>query len=254
MSRKVLLSVFLVVAIVFIFWGQKYYNSKLEQAGKEAKTTLAFDVKETDVKEKNYFKKDRGNLVYSAIGDSLTAGYYSSTENKRFVNVLSSLLENKMGFSVKTFSNGNYGGTLSNGLKAINQINSQRPDLVTVEFGTNDLNEQNNVPVNIFKNELNKMIDGITQNVNKTPKIVLVTTWNQGEKSQPFDDAIYSVGKKRHILVANVSALWHDSSNIGPAGKRTFQGKSDNFHPNDKGHAAIAQTIFDVVKDEINTK
>lgn len=40
----------------------------------------------------------------------------------------------------------------------------------------------------------------------------------------------------------NVSYLINET-NVGPPGKPTWTGKSDAFHPNDDGHAALAEAI-----------
>jgi lysophospholipase L1-like esterase len=43
--------------------------------------------------------------------------------------------------------------------------------------------------------------------------------------------------------VADISPLYTQPGTRGPAGRPTFLGPGDDFHPNSAGHAAIAEAI-----------
>lgn len=188
--------------------------------------------------------KGKENIVYTPIGDSLTGGYFATTEKDKFTSVLSRLIEKELTTTVEEVGVSSYGGVISGGVKAISVINEAKADLVSIEYGTNDCDPDNNVPINEFESNLNQIIDGITVDVDRDPVIVLVTTWNQGGKCKPFDDAIKKVGTEKDIPVADVEDIWKDNSTKGPAGQETFLGTSDNFHPNNNGMSKIAERIF----------
>lgn len=249
--RKGFAAILAILCVLIVISGKIYYDHKISNMQKESeKMSAKIDASGIE-KTVNYYKKNRGTIVYSPVGDSLTHGYYASTESKQFTNVLAHIIEKQMGYKVTVNNNSKYGGTLENGLNAIPQIQQQKPDFLTIEFGTNDSNDENHVPIPTFKSRLNQLIDGIYKNRSPKPKIVLVTTWQYNAPT--YDNAIESVGKKRNIPVADISALRKNQSNIGPAGNISFRGTTDNFHPNDIGHAAIADTIFSVAEKELNT-
>lgn len=187
-------------------------------------------------------------LVYAAMGDSLTNGFYASTKDKRFTSVYENMLINRLGYDVISGEESQYGGTSENGLQGLESIKQQQPDLVTIEFGTNDSDPNNGSDLDTFIANINLMIDGLLEGEDD-PYVILVTTWNQGDKAIPFDNAIKEIGKERDLPVAELNDIWMDSSNKGPEGIETFVGTSDNWHPNDKGMELIAEKIFEVSKD-----
>lgn len=268
-NKKVMFSLIAVMAVIFIavvYFGQMRYKTLGEAAAKESKdyqdTSIVDEDNELTAAEKKEEKiKNQkvdfkgASFKYSPIGDSLTAGFFASTADKKFTQVLSNMIEKEMNYDVTLGGTGSYGGILSGGLKAIPELNAQEPDLVSIEFGTNDCNAENNVPIDTFKKQLNTLIDGVTKDANRDPQIVLVTTWNQSVKCIPYDDVIKSVGEERDIPVADLENLWYNNpENKGPADVKTYNGTSDDFHPNDKGMKAIAETIFDKVEGPLKEK
>lgn len=231
----------------------KIVQAKIDASIQVAKIADAKVKAEADAKaatEAQTFKATgHGHTIkYSPMGDSLTSGYFATTEQNDFVNKLSTLLSENMGFSVTTAEAGKYGGLLSGGLEGLKDVNSQSPNLITVEFGSSDCGPQNHVDPKIFETELNSLIDGLTVKAGKGPIIVLVTTWNQGTMGDPFDQVITEVGDERHIPVVNVKPIWSKPTTKGPANLNTFNGLSNAFHPNDDGHAQIAQAIYEQIK------
>ena len=199
-------------------------------------------------------KKDKGKeLIYSPMGDSLTAGFTATEESKRYTDVLAKLIEEKLGYHVTQKGVYKAGSTLWQfGLPNYDMINEQNPDLITIEFGTNDLQDDNRheTPYQ-FRYNLLVLLNKIQKD---DRKIVLVTTWNRGKRSEPYDQVIKEVGVERNIPVADISSVWQDRLDThGPAGIKTPYGVSDDFHPNNKGHKEIAEIIFKQV-DALFTK
>ncbi|MED4224276.1 SGNH/GDSL hydrolase family protein [Neobacillus cucumis] len=197
----------------------------------------------------NVKKETKKEFIYSPMGDSLTMGFASTKKNNRYTDVLSQLIEKKLGYHVTQKGLYKPGSTLwQYGLPNYDVINNQNPDLITIEYGTNDLQHDNRheTPYQ-FKYNLLLMLDKIQK---KNRKIILVTTWNRGARSAPYDKVIKEVGQDRKIPVADISSVWKNRTDThGPAGIKTPYGKiSDNFHPNDKGHKEIAEIIFKQVE------
>lgn len=92
------------------------------------------------------------------------------------------------------------------GLPNYNLINKQNPDLITIEYGTNDLQlgKRYETPY-LFKYNLLLLLNKIQK---ENRKIILVTTWNRGARSAPYDKVIKEVGQNRNIPVADISSVW----------------------------------------------
>ncbi|PGV53340.1 SGNH/GDSL hydrolase family protein [Bacillus sp. AFS037270] len=189
-------------------------------------------------------KETKKELIYSPMGDSLTEGFAATKEGSRYTAVLAKLIEEKLGYHVIQKGVYKSGSTLwQYGLPNFDKINEQNPDLITIEYGTNDLQHDNRheTPYQ-FKYNLLLLLNKIQKD---DRKIVLVTTWNRGEKSAPYDQVIKEVGLKKKIPVADISSVWENRTDTqGPRGLQTPYGVSDNFHPNNKGHKEIAEIIF----------
>jgi len=190
-------------------------------------------------------KNNDKKIIYAPMGDSLTEGFYASTSEKRFAEVYAKMLEENLGYEVEVKGVAGYGGTTINGIKGLDEIIAQNPDLITIEFGTNDSDPNNGSNIDTFTANLNLMIESVSNINGKSTKIILVTTWNQGAKAQPFDAAIKAAGEKYGLPVADISDIWLDASNKGPEGVETFKGTSDNWHPNDAGMQKIAERIYE---------
>ncbi|MDR4949936.1 SGNH/GDSL hydrolase family protein [Neobacillus cucumis] len=189
-------------------------------------------------------QKTKNELVYSPMGDSLTKGLNATKESNRYTAVLSQLIEKKFGYHVTQKGIYKSGSTLWQfGLPNYNLINKQNPDLITIEYGTNDLQlgKRYETPY-LFKYNLLLLLNKIQK---ENRKIILVTTWNRGARSAPYDKVIKEVGQNRNIPVADISSVWKNRTDTyGPRGLKTPYGISDNFHPNNKGHKEIAEIIF----------
>lgn len=217
------------------------YNKQVAKEKAQAKADKAAE-------EKRIYKKHKGEkLVYAPMGDSLAEGLYATKESKRYVSVLSKAISQKMGYNV-VLTNG-YAkqgtGLKDNGIPNADHVIANMPDLITVEFGTNDLNPKLKNAYSSpdeFKQRLTELIKRLKSETKA--KIILVTTWNSGQLSAQYDSPIYSVAKTENIPVADISNVWSDQSTFGPKGYNSFLGIGDGWHPNDKGHREIAETIF----------
>ncbi|MET0865056.1 MAG: hypothetical protein ABWZ98_12040, partial [Nakamurella sp.] len=62
-----------------------------------------------------------------------------------------------------------------------------------------------------------------------------------------LDTIIKDLCEARGGVFRSMSDISEVAENKGPAGVPAFEGLSDAFHPNDRGHAAIAERMLDAV-------
>jgi acyl-CoA thioesterase-1 len=259
-KKAVLLVLALLLSLIILVFGKQFYDFKIshtkadsiksekifaKQSAKEQEQIKAKNIAETKA---IYNKHKDKTLVYSPFGDSLGVGLYASSKNNRYVSVLSNLIHKKMGYDVKIMPGSTVSGSglTDNGIPNIQKIISEKPDLVTIEFGTNDSDGSRSkyLTPDQFKIKLETVVDEL-QKQKKSPKIILVTTWNIGQKSIAYDSVIETVGKEKNVHVADISSVWSNRiDTITPKGDSTPFGISDGFHPNDRGHKEIAEAIY----------
>lgn len=256
----------LIICLLVIILGKQFYDAKVEKAQEASKPYAIMQDRqeqkqakkeqqlaaEKRAEAKRVYNAHKGHeLVYVPMGDSLAEGWYATTKSNDYVSVLSDMINNKMGYDVQTKQGVVRAGTglRDYGLPNVDTVIADRPDFVTIEFGTNDL--QKNIQTaysspSKFKSLLLEVISRL-KSAPKIPKIVLVTTWNGQQGSLEYDSIIEKVGKQEGVPVANIQTVWMGRSDTrGPVGEKSFAGtgKSDGWHPNDDGHKEIAQIIY----------
>lgn len=260
------MGLFIICVGVLIFGNQSYQNkisSTVAEASKASKALEEQEKKEEarqkqlrEQEEKKTYEKHKGEeLIYFPMGDSLAEGFYASTDDKKYVSVFSDLIESKLGYDVKTKEGAAKAGKglRDLGLPKADMVMSENPDLITIEFGNNDadVNKTNTYSSpEEFKDRLEELIDKLLSNQEKTPQIIIVTTWNNNRLSDEYDAIIKEVGEDKDIPIADIRKVWlNRTDTYGPEGQETYKGLSDLAHPNDKGHGEIAKVIFDTAYD-----
>lgn len=250
-----------IICVVFLGFGYVHYNGKIrdisvkasaqyQESVKQEEARLAKEEAERKKEEKAIFDKHNGDtLIYSPMGDSITVGGYATSEDKTYVSLVTSLIEEKLGYDVKVQEGVMKAGTglKDYGIPNVNNLIDQGPDFITIGYGTNDINEELNAysTPEEFERRLNTLIKEIYKESKKKPKIVLITTWKNGEKSLEYDAIIKDVAEEYEIPVADISSVWQNRSDtVGPTDIETPFGISDNWHPNDLGHKEIADKLF----------
>jgi len=172
-------------------------------------------------------------------GDSLSAGLYASEQAKAFKYVMIDTLDD--GGPVKEFNNAISGGTTA-------QVSESYPvptglDLAVIELGTNDVG--NGASLEDFTADYTTLITNVTT-ANPGVPLVCAGIW-KGDGSprvDDFDATIKSTCEAAGGVYASLKSIYQAPANSGPEGVATFQGASDLFHPNDAGHAAIAERLL----------
>lgn len=259
--KKYLVLFSVIFTFVVLIFGYQHYNAELRETKNKALAAYEISVAEEEerlAKEEEARKKEEQaiynehkgqTLLYSPMGDSITVGGYATSEDKTYVSLVTKLIEEKLGYDVKVQEGVMKAGTglVDYGIPNVSTLIDQEPDFVTIGYGTNDINEALNAysTPEEFEERLNTLIDTINKESHKKPKIVLITTWKNGDKSFEYDAIIKRIGKEQGIPVADISTVWQNRNDtVGPAEIETPFGISDIWHPNDQGHKEIADKVF----------
>ena len=120
-------------------------------------------------------------------------------------------------------------------------------EVVVVEAGTNDFLDQ--TPRRRFADDYRALLAKVTA-ASPGAKLVCLTTWipkdGVGQPPARIPPSFYDATIRRACAagaVADLAPLVDAPATRGPAGRPTFLGPGDDFHPNSAGHAAIARLI-----------
>ncbi len=188
------------------------------------------------------------------IGDSLTAGLFASTQDKdfrqQFLQMLnardpeSGLSNSSTGLSGKTV------GYMDTYLTQNPDKNPTNQDLIVIELGTNDVAAQTDLTT--FQNQYTSLLNQLVTN-SPNALFMCLGVWddrapdtNAGQTlgGSDYDMRIQSVCAQQRSVYVDITSLYKNMSYHGPQGVSTFSGTSDWFHPNDTGHAAIADLLL----------
>jgi lysophospholipase L1-like esterase len=171
------------------------------------------------------------------IGDSLTVGLYASTIDTTFASLLAvrwkAELRDRVGIA----------GVHADGLLTAVETMEPDPTDAVVEVGTNDF--LNTAPGD-FDQSYRTLIAAVRRR-EPHARIVCLGLWRTALERSPWGqgpdayEALIQAACPGPFV--SLVALSMDLANRGPAQQPTFRGLSDSFHPNDHGHAAIANAI-----------
>lgn len=221
--------------------------SKVKKAKSAAKTdTILNDLKSSPKK----------TLTYYALGDSLSVGLFSNSQNTRFTTLFAKDLEKGTGKKVTEINNSSVGKTVTNfGLPNVQALIAQQPDLVTIEFGTNDaaygVDEKN---LGDFTNNLDSLVQQVKSQTKA--KILLMTTWSPSDgkyiqNDEIYDQKIKQIGQKYQVPIVDLATIWRDNpavtkNDLGYS--NVYNRQKDQFHPNQLGHDKISDLLYQTVK------
>jgi len=191
--------------------------------------------------QKLFAKLEAGeDVTVACIGGSITEGY-KVNKSECYASLLRQSLLKDSTSKVKLINAG-ISGTPSNiGLMRLdNDVLSQKPDLVVVEFAVNDA--QDSITKMMYDSLVRKCLTSESQ----PAVIILLTVTREGYSCEQYMTA---VGKAYDLPVINVkSAIWPEIT----AGNMTYDDySSDETHPNKNGHKRIIsyfEYLFDCAK------
>lgn len=204
-------------------------------------------------------------MLYAALGDSITYGYSSSSDQSRYVTLIQSSLAKQQ--PVNLFLHAKPGWTSRQLLKAARRV----PDviwaearLVTIMIGGNDLLHAIPWLIDGNSSRLIKVADKVRENVSelvhlvKRPSsiVLLGTLYNPfpnsflaEEYTEAINKSIRSIAQRERVHLADVRKHFYRREHEFVDGYR--QGKirdirliGNPIHPNDDGHEAIARVFL----------
>jgi lysophospholipase L1-like esterase len=175
------------------------------------------------------------------VGDSLTIGLYATSQAQAYPELVASALHAQPVIQA------------TSGIAATS-LDPRMPlptgvKIVVVELGTNDLSQR----VEDFQRSYQALVGRLKRASPRTTSVCL-GVWRGAADSAPltgvlpaaFDEAIARVCPGSFVALAS---LYRDPSLHGPAGRPTWKGAADWFHPNDEGHRRIADAVLEVLQN-----
>ncbi|WP_164507222.1 SGNH/GDSL hydrolase family protein [Companilactobacillus furfuricola] len=238
-------------------------SNKPATTEKSNKPAAATKIKASQPKSKpktileTFKKSSKKQLQYYALGDSLSVGLFSDNQNTRFSTLFTKSLEDKTDKQVVESNTSSVGKTVTNfGIDHVQEVIAKHPDIVTVEFGTNDAAYGvDPVNVNNFVTNLNSVISELKHQTKA--EIILMTCWSPSNgkyitNDQVYDQKIKEIGQKYQVPVVDLSTIWKNNPNVTKNDlgiSSVYNIQKDEFHPNQSGHQAIADLLIKTVEE-----
>lgn len=180
-------------------------------------------------------------LRITYLGDSLTAGLHATTEQDAYRTQLTSAVAGGGPFEESGLRI--VGGTVKQTLEG----NAEFPrdqHLYIIELGTNDINE---VDHRIFSEQYEQLLLRVREG-SPDAALVCLGTWRPPSRGANYDLVIRQECESFGGEYRRMADLEADPTHKGPAGEETYWGPSDDFHPNDAGHAAIFERAMSAIE------
>jgi lysophospholipase L1-like esterase len=177
------------------------------------------------------------------VGASVTDGWFASTKAHTYTALVAKGLAE--GRPVQVRIQARPGVTAED---AADWSLTTQSDVVVVQIATNDF--VRDVPLDRYSAAYAELLDRLRLASPKAELICLGAWLDPHEKNRigvaavDYDAAARTQCDAAHGRYVDLSAAYMDAANHGPAGRPTYQGPGDLFHPNDRGHAELASLIL----------
>lgn len=185
-------------------------------------------------------REDGEPLRVVFAGDSLTYGLYASTEAKGYRPRVVAAWEQD---GPVEWSRGGQTGNRVATVAASLDVPADT-DLIVLALGTNDLYK---TPVPKFERQYAALVEQVTDAA-PDAALACLGVWGNVDASRNYDPAIEEPCADAGGTFVPLSDLFEQERNRGPSGRDVFGGVSDDFHPNDRGYAAIAERLLAAVR------
>jgi acyl-CoA thioesterase I len=177
-----------------------------------------------------------GELLLLGLGDSLTYGW--EVERGFFDRAVDLLAGMRPETSVRRLNAGVPGDTAHGGLARLAPLLRREPDLAVVQFGLNDAFL--GVPVASYAAALAAIVERC-RDADVTPLLATscaLANPRDGALVEPFYTAIREVAERTGTAVAALHSHWQAHAAPG-----LQHHNADGVHPNDRGHALMAEGL-----------
>lgn len=178
-------------------------------------------------------------MLVTFVGDSLDHGLYATTPSDGFHQLV---VENwRKGGPVADNPLNSLGGTAQRALQ--NPDIPRDQNLYVVELGTNDATETSH---RAFRQDYGELLNRIKA-ASPDAALLCIGAWRPKEVAVRFDTIIKDLCEARGGVFRSISDISENAEMKGPEGLPTFNGPSDAFHANNRGHLAVANRVLDAV-------
>lgn len=177
-------------------------------------------------------RKGDDSVRMLVAGDSLTAGFFATTKDQGFIRLAAADIG---GVDITGAAQAQQ--TLST-VAAVTDVPAD-VGVAVVELGTNDVGVP--TPLADFEQQYANLLDRI-RSTSPRAGLVCLGTWTADGAA--YDEAIARTCAARAGVYVSLAEKFANADFHGPAGRDTFAGAGDEFHPNDAGHRAIADAVL----------
>jgi acyl-CoA thioesterase I len=177
------------------------------------------------------------------VGASLTEGWYASTKDRTYTALVANGVGDGRRLHVLTLAHP--GATAEDVAHWDLRITS---DYLVLQVATNDF--VRDVPVDVYAASYADVLDQLRA-ASPRAELVCLGAWldptsvnRLGVAAVDYDVATRTACGEEGARYVDLSAAYLDPLNHGPAGRQTYHGPGDLYHPNDRGHAEIADLVL----------
>lgn len=125
--------------------------------------------------------KSKTQLVYAPFGDSLSVGLFADKKATRFTSLFARQLARLTSKTVTEAGIAEVGKTATNlGVPALPQLIAQHPDVITIEFGTNDaVGGATPTALAAYQQALTTIVTTLQKET--SAQLILMTTWSPNQ-------------------------------------------------------------------------
>jgi acyl-CoA thioesterase-1 len=210
-----------------------------------------------DILPRLYRKLMNGEAVtYVVFGDSISTGAEASEEPRKYYNLFVEALRERFPKAVIQIQMKAIGGETS--LRALSRVVADvietNPDLVTIGYGMNDQNKQddgsNAVSLELYKGNIAQMIEAIQKQTDA--ELILITPclpnplWKYASDNvAEYAGALRELGAEYGVVIADLQQIWLAELSAGKTHESLLLNNVN--HPNDYGHQLYAQSLLQLV-------
>jgi len=180
------------------------------------------------------------DVTIAGLGDSLTYGWMVDRGFfDRFVDMLEKRYPDA---GIRPINAGIPGDTADGGSRRMHMVLNHNPDLMTVQFGLNDL--YMGVSVEKYSSAIGTIVQGVRES-NAVPVLVVsCPLYEEDEQAlaEKYYDVLRRAGEEQGVAVADLSTYWRSRRDLPQGWAGLLQ--SDGVHPTDAGHEIMARGMM----------